>query len=183
VHAASEAAAVAHAVRRLGCRVDATHHPTENLSLAQGVAASRSAYLIEEGFGRLKGRALSLSPLLLHYDHRSVGLICLRTIALRVLVLMHYVVRRNLAHQGATLKGIYPGQFGRQTTRPTTDMMLRTFRGLRLSHVTRNGQPFDHVTPRNDGQQRILEWLEFPMAIFSKIAPPFSNTDFHSREM
>ena len=112
---------------------------------------------------------MSLSPLFLHYEHRIVGLICLLTIALRVLVLMQYVVRRNLAHQGATLKGIYPGQFGRQTTRPTTEMMLRTFRGLTLSQVTINGQTFDHVTPLNDVQQRILELLEFPMAIFSKI--------------
>ena len=183
VHAASDAAAVEHAVRRLGWRVYATNHTAEHLSLAQGVAAYRSEYLIEEGFGRLKGRSLSLSPLFLHYEHRIVGLICLLTIALRVLVLMQYVVRRNLAHQGATLKGIYPGQFGRQTTRPTTEMMLRTFRGLTLSQVTINGQTFDHVTPLNDVQQRILELLEFPMAIFSKIATQFSNTDFHSHEM
>ena len=66
VHSASDATAVAQAVRRLGWRVSATHHPAENLSLAQGVAAYRSAYLIEQGFGRLKGRSLSLSPLFLH---------------------------------------------------------------------------------------------------------------------
>jgi transposase len=142
-YAASDAAAVEHAVRRLGWRVYAMNHTAEHLSLAQGVAAYRSEYLIEEGFGHLKGRSLSLSPLFLHYEQRIVGLICLLTIALRVLVLMQYVVRRNLAHQGATLKGIYPGQFGRQTTRPTTEMMLRTFRGLTLSQVTINGQTFD----------------------------------------
>lgn len=183
VHAASDAAAVEHAVRRLAGRVYATNHTAEHLSLAQGGAAYRSEYLIAEGFGRLQGRALSLSPWLLHSEHRIVGLICLLTLALRVLVLMQYVVRRNRAHQGATRKGIYPGQFGRQTTRPTTAMMLRTFRGLTLSQVTINGPSFDHVTPLNDVQQRILELLEFPMAIFSKIATQFSNTDFHSHEM
>jgi len=183
VGAASDEVTRAYTVRRLGWRVYATNHTAEALSLAQGVAAYRSEYLSEQGFGRLKGGALSLSPLFLHYEHRIVGLICLLTIALRVLVLMQYVVRRNLAHQGATLKGIYPGQFGRQTTRPTTEMMLRTFRGLTLSQVTINGQTFDHVTPLNDVQQRILELLEFPMAIFSKIATQFSNTDFQSHEM
>ena len=96
---------------------------------------------------------------------------------------MPYVVRRNLAQQGATRKGIYPGPCGRQTTRPTTEVMLRTLRGLTLSHVTINGQTFDHVTPLNDVQQRILALLEFPMAIFSEIATQCSNTDFHSREM
>jgi transposase len=183
VHAASDAAAVAHAVRRLGWRVYATPHTAEPLRLAQGVAAYRSAYLIAEGFGRLPGRSLSLSPLFLPDAQRSVGLLCRLTIALRVLVLRPAVVRRNRAHQGATRKGISPGQFGRQTTRPTPDMMLRTLRGLTLSQVTINDQTVDHVTPRNDVQQRILELLEFPMAICSKIATQFSNTDFHSHEM
>lgn len=182
VHAVSAAAAVEHAVRRLGWRVYATNHTAEHLSLEQGVAAYRNEYLIEQGFGRLKGRSLSLSPLFLHYEHRIVGLICLLTIALRVLVLMQFVVRRNLAHQGATLKGIYPGQPGRHTTRPTTEMMLHTFHGLTLSQVTVNGHTFDHVTPLNDVQQRVLELLELPLAIFSRIAMQFPNTNFHSRE-
>jgi transposase len=182
VHAVSDTAAVEHAVRRLGWCVDATHHPAEHLSLEQGVAAYRSEYLIEQGFGRLKGRSLSLAPLFLHYAHRIVGLICLLTIALRVLVLRQCVVRRNLAHQGAPLKGLYPGQPGRQTTRPTAEMMLRTFHGLTLSQVTVNGHTFDHVTPLKDVQQRVLELLELPLAIFSRIAPQFPNTDFHSRE-
>ncbi len=96
VHAASEEAPLAHAVRRLGWRVYATNHTAEEMSLAQGVAAYRSEYLIEQGFGRLKGRALSLTPLFLQYEHRVVGLLCLLSIALRVLVLMQFVVRRNL---------------------------------------------------------------------------------------
>ena len=49
-----------------------------------------------QGFGRLKGGALSLSPLFLHYEHRIVGLIFLLSIALRVLVLMQFVARENL---------------------------------------------------------------------------------------
>jgi transposase len=76
------------------------------LPLAQGVAASRSAYLIEQGFGRLKGRSLSLPPLFLQDAHRVVGLLDLLSIALRVLVLMPCVVRRNLQQAGITLKGL-----------------------------------------------------------------------------
>ena len=95
--AASDEAALEQAVRRLGWRVYATNHTAEDLRLEQSVAAYRSEYLIEQGFGRLKGRSLSLSPLFLHYEHRIVGLICLLTVALRVLVLMQFVVRRNLA--------------------------------------------------------------------------------------
>ena len=54
VCAAREEGPLAQAVQRLGWRVYATNHTTEGLSLAQGVAAYRSEYLIEHGFGRMK---------------------------------------------------------------------------------------------------------------------------------
>src|SRR5207237_10415880 len=46
VCAASEEATLAHTVRRLGWRGEATHHPAAALSLAQAVAAYRHAALI-----------------------------------------------------------------------------------------------------------------------------------------
>jgi transposase len=162
VHGASDEATLAHAVRRLGWRVYVTNHTAEQLSLAQGVAAYRREYLIEQGFGRLKGHSLSLTPLFLRYDHRVVGLICLLSIALRVLVLMQFVVRRNLQQAAATLKGIYPGQPGRQTAKPTTEMMLQAFRGVTLSCIKIDGKLHDYLTPLNDVQKRILELMEVP---------------------
>ena len=139
VDAAGEEASLAHAVRRLGWRVYATNHTAEEVSLAQGVAAYRSEYLIAHGFGRLKGRSLSLTPLCLHDEQRVVALICLVSIALRVLVLRQFVVRRNLRQASATLKGIYPGQPGRQTAQPTTEMMLSALHGVTLSRLTIDG--------------------------------------------
>jgi transposase len=182
VSATSDEAALEQAVRRLGWRVYATNHTAEDLRLEQSVAAYRSAYLIEQGFGRLKGCSLSLSPLFLHDEHRIVGLLCLLTVALRVLVLMPFVARRNLQQQGTTLTGISPGQPGRQTLRPTTAMMLRPFRGVTLSSMTVNGQSFLHLTPLNDVQQRILALLDLPLETFSRIVTQLSNSEFHSRE-
>jgi transposase len=171
VRAASEEATLTHAMRRLGWRIYATNHPAEELSLAQGVAAYRSEYLIEQGFGRLKGRSLSLTPLLLQYEHRVVGLICLLSIALRVLVLMQFVVRRNLHQAGATLKGIYPGQPGRQTAQPTTEMMLLAFRGVTLSRIKIDGKLTDHLTPLNAVQKRILALMEVPVESYDGLVP------------
>jgi transposase len=162
VRGASDEATLAHAVRRLGWRVYVTNHTAEQLSLAQGVAAYRREYLIEQGFGRLKGHSLSLTPLFLRYDHRVVGLICLLSIALRVLVLRQFVVRRNLQQADATLKGIYPGQPGRQTAKPTTEMLLQAFRGVTLSRIKIDGKLHDYLTPLNDVQKRILELMEVP---------------------
>jgi transposase len=169
VQAASEEAPLADAVRRLGWRVYATNHTAEEMSLAQGVAAYRSEYLIEQGFGRLKGRALSLTPLFLQYEHRVVGLLYLLSIALRVLVVMQFVVRRNLQQAGTTLTGIYPGQPGRQTAQPTTEMMLSVFRGVTLSHIKIKGKLHEHLTPLNAVQKRVLALLEVPLESYDKL--------------
>src|SRR2546427_1193030 len=163
VSAASDEAALAHAARRLGWRVYATNHPAAALSLGQAVAAYRSEYLIEQGFGRLKGRSLSLTPLFLHDEQRIVGLICLLSIALRVLVLLQFVVRRHLQQAGATLKGIYPGQPGRQTAQPTTALLLQAFRGVTLSRIKIDGKLTYYLTPLNAVQKRILALMEVPL--------------------
>jgi transposase len=167
VSADENKAAIEQTARRLGWRVYATNHTAAELSLEQGVAAYRGEYVIEQGFGRLKGRSLSLAPLLLHFEHRIKGLIYLLTIGLRVLVLIQFIVRRNLQKEGATLKGIYPGQPGRQTVSPTTEMMLRSSRGLTLSRIIVDGEPHDHLTPLNKVQKRILELMELPLEIYS----------------
>ena len=166
VGAAPAEAPLAHAVRRLGWRVYATNHSAAEVSLAQGVAAYRSEYLIEQGFGRLKGRSLSLTPLFLHDEQRVVALICLLSIALRVLVLMQFVVRRHLQQRSATLKGIYPGQPGRRTAQPTTEMMLGALRGVTLSRITIDGNSLYHLTPLNVVQKRILILMEVPLEIY-----------------
>jgi len=167
VGAANAEAPLAHAVQRLGWRVYATNHPAEEVGLTQGVAAYRSEYLIEQGFGRLKGRSLSLTPLFLQYEYRIVGLLCLLSIALRVLVLIQFVVRRNLQKKGATLTGIYPGQPGRQTAKPTTEMMLSAFRGVTLSHIRIDGKLHACLTPLNGVQKRLLTLMEVPLESYN----------------
>ena len=106
---------------------------------------------------------MSLTPLFLQYDHRGVALVCLLNIALRVLVLMQFVVRRNLQQVGATLKGIYPGQPGRATAQPTTEMMLWALRGVTLSRIKIDGKLIYHLTPLNTVQKRILALMEVPL--------------------
>jgi transposase len=182
VEAGIDQVALEQAVRRLGWRVYATNHDRETMSLKQVVAAYRSEYLVEQGIRRLKGRALSLTPLYLRDEHRIVGLIFLLSIALRVLVLMQFVARENLKKEGTTLKGIYPGQPGRQTTLPTTEMMLCAFRGITLSRVTINGETYEHLTPLNPVQERIVELIRIPRETFSRLVPQLSKTDFHSHE-
>jgi len=118
------------AVRRLGWRIYSTNQALEQLSLEQAVLAYRSEYLVERSFGRLKGRPLSLRPMYLQRDDHATGLIRLLSIALRVLTLLEFVVRRGLAAEETTLSGLYASNPKRETARPTAERLLAAFKGL-----------------------------------------------------
>jgi len=165
--------ALKQALRRLGWRVYATNQDATGLPLKKAVWAYREQYLIEQCFGRVKGRPLSVTPFYLQYEHRTVGLILLLTIALRVLVLSQFVARRNLKEQDQRLSGIYAGQPGRQTDRPTTEMMIRAFRGITLSRFGVGGEAYWHLTPLSAAQKRILKLLGISPKVFSRLIPTF----------
>lgn len=173
-----EAEVLARTGRRLGWRVYATNQPAAELSLEQAVWAYREQYLVEQSFGRLKGCSLSLTPFYLAREERVVGLIQLLTIALRVLTLAQHGVREKLKEQGKTLTEIYAGQPGRQTARPTTEMLLRAFRGVTLSRITLHGETHWHITLLSDTQKRILKLLGLSSRLFAQLIPAIPKTVF-----
>ncbi|OLD84043.1 MAG: hypothetical protein AUF64_03070 [Chloroflexi bacterium 13_1_20CM_54_36] len=95
LHAAVDEQAVEAAIRRFGWRVYATNQAKEMLSLEQAVLVYREEYLVEHGFGRLKGKPESLSPMYVQSDRRAIGLVCLLSIGLRVLTLLEFGVRQR----------------------------------------------------------------------------------------
>lgn len=169
VTAEVDQAAVEEAVRRLGWRVYATNAPAGQLALTQAVLAYRSEYIIERGFGRLKGKPLSLTPMYLQRDDHATGLIRLLTIGLRVVTLLEFVVRRRLATEGSKLAGLYAGNPKRSTPRPTTELLLKAFQEITLTIIQEVDQTHRHLTPLTGLQQRILELLDFPFATYTKI--------------
>jgi transposase len=156
-------------VRRLGWRVYATDAPALRLPMAAVVPAYRDQYLIERDLGRLKGRPLSLTPLYLQKEAHIVGLIRLLTVALRVLCLVEFQVRRGLAAAGESLAGLYTGQPRRATDRPTTEALLRAFQEINLVVLPSGPGPPRHVTPLTPLQQRILALLELPADTYSRL--------------
>src|SRR5919201_100384 len=176
VNATVNEPALEQAVRRLGWRVYASNQAAHELPLAKAVHAYREQYVIEQGFGRRKGFPLSLTPFYLHYEHRIVGLILLLTIALRAMVLTQFVARENLKERGQKLAGLYAGQPGRQTDRPTTEMMLRAFRGVTLSGFTIEGETHWFLTSLSDTQKRILNLLGLSTRTFSTLIPAIRKT-------
>jgi transposase len=162
-------AAVEATVRRLGWRVYGTNQPVESLSLAQAVLAYRSAYQVERSFGRLKGRPLSLTPMYVQRDDHATGLIRLLSVALRVLTLLEFVGRCQLATEGAKLAGLYAGNPRRETDRPTAERLLEAFEGITLTIIEGQPQTLRHLTVLSPLQQRILELLGFSSELYTRL--------------
>ena len=175
LHVERDEAAIQRAQASLGWRVYATNAPVQQLPLARAILAYRQEYLVERSFGRLKGRPLSLSPMYLQIDQRATGLIRLLTIALRVLTLLEFVVRRRLAACKQTLAGLYAGNPKRSTARPTAEALLKAFKDVHLTIVRVGQHVHRHVTPLSDLQLGILALLDFPPGTYSKLTAVPAN--------
>lgn len=167
--------AVAEAIRWLGWRVYATNQPQDMLPLDKAILAYREEYLVERGFGRLKGKPLSLSPMYLQSDARATGLIRLLSIGLRMLTLIEHRARQRLAELKEKLTGLYAGNPKRATDRPTAETLLEAFKGIYLSVVVLGEQVLYHITPLSDVQARILSLLDFPVDIYTQLVSGFQK--------
>jgi transposase len=175
VNPAIDDVALGLAIEKLGWRVYGANQPSEQLSLEQAVLAYRDEYIIERGFGRFKGRPLSLSPLYLQRDDHVTGLIRLLSIGLRVLTLIEFVVRRHLNEQQTTLQGLYAGNPKRATARPTSELLLESFEDITLTFIHTLNQTQGHLTPLLEVQKRILYLLDFSVSIYTRLCTNFEK--------
>ena len=169
LHSEVDQAAVSAATRRLGWRVYVSNHPEQTLTLEQAVLAYREEYLVERGFGRLKGKPLSLAPMYVQSDQRATGLIYLLSVALRILTILEGRCRQRLADQHESLPGLYAGNPKRTTSRPTAEALLQAFRLIHLSVVTLGQQAHRHLTPLSELQLRILGLLDVSPVIYGRL--------------
>ena len=176
-----DASAVAAAQQRLGWRVYATNQPSPSLAVA--IKAYRGQYVIEGQFGRFKGRALSLTPLFLQSDERVTGLIRLLSLALRVLILVEFVVRRALAKTEGQIAGLYPWQASRTTATPTAELILRAFRGISLTVIEVAGQVRAFLSPLSRLQERLLELLGGSTDLYERLVEHFQEPTLNLSEL
>jgi transposase len=154
----------------MGWRLYVLNAPVEQLSLTKAVLAYRGAPIIERGFSRLKGRPLGLRPVYLQREDHLKGLVRLLSLALRLLTLTEFVVRRTLETENKGLAGLYPGNPKQQTHRPTTERLLAVFKDITLSLVQLSGQTIVHITPLTPLQCHILKLLDLPISIYTDLA-------------
>lgn len=161
--------------RLMGWRAYATNAPEEQLSLSKAVDVYRDAYLHEHGYSRLKGKPLSLTPMYLHKDDQITGLIRLLSLALRVLTLIEFVVRKRVAEEGGYLTGVYAGNRNRKTKTPRAETLLEVFKGIILTIIHTGEKKWVHLKPLTATQKRILQLLGMTQDVYTSLVPEFSK--------
>jgi transposase len=143
------------------------------LGLPQVVWAYRGQYRIEDDWSRLKGRSLGLTPVYLQDEERIGGLVYLLSLALRVLTLVEWVARERLRRQGARLQGVYAGQPGRKTDRPSAELLLGVMKTISISVVEVRGRVHALLSPLTEVQKRLLELWDLPPDLYEKVVHGF----------
>jgi transposase len=174
--------AMAELVSTLGWRAYASNAPQERLSFEQAVQEYRHEYHIERGFGRLKGAPLSIAPMFVQREDQVIGLTRLLSVAVRILTLLEFVVRRALKQQGATLTGLYKENPRKATATPTAERLLQAFVPITLTQVHLPQQVVCHVTPLTAVQQQILALWGFPPDLYASLARGIPQIAFPLRE-
>jgi len=167
--------AIAERKEAMGWRVyltngEAQGHP---LGAETVIAAYYGQYRVEQGFRRMKGRPVGITPLYVHTDAHRVGLVHLFSLALRVLTALEYQVRKALQQRGEVLRGLYEGNPKRATHKPTGERLLKAFRGVNLSKVKVGKRTYHHLSPLSETQKAILRLLGFSEQVYTKLAVDF----------
>jgi transposase len=154
----------------LGWRAYATNALQQDLTLHEAVLVYRDEWSIERGFHRLKGVPLSLNPLFVKRDDQIIGLTHLLTIAVRLLTLIEFVVRRALAHNQEQLVGLHAENPKKPSATPTSERLLQSFSKITLTIIEFPDRIVRHVTPLTTLQVRILELLGLSPNIYRSLA-------------
>jgi transposase len=166
--------------REMGWQVYATN--AAGMALAQVVWAYRGQYRIEDDWSRLKGRSLGLVPMYLTDERRMQGLVYLLSLALRLLSLLEWVVRERLREDGAKLQGVYAGQPGRKTDRPSAELLLGAMKTISVSVVEAHGQLHALLSPLTEVQKRLLDLWDLPVDLYEKVASGFPRPPTNTSE-
>jgi transposase len=166
--------------REMGWQVYGTNAVA--LALPSVVWAYRGQYRIEDDWSRLKGRSLGLTPLYLQDEGRIQGLVYLLSVALRVLSLVEWEARERLRKEKTKLRGVYDGQPGRQTARPSAELLLRVMRAISVSVVEVNGQVHVLLSPLTQVQERLLDLWGLPTNLYDQVARGFPKPPSYTSE-
>lgn len=167
--------AIAKHVATLGWRAYGTNAPQTRLSFENAVLEYRNEFRIERVFGRFKGEQLAIAPLFVKRDDQVVGLTRLLSLAVRVLTLMEFVVRRALAEQQRVLAGLYLDSSRKTTAKPTAERLLRVFSHIKLVTLSLPDKVVYQVTNFSPIHQEIIDVLGLPPDLYTSLNQTLSR--------
>ena len=94
----------------------------------------------------------------------------LLSLAIRLLTLIEFVVRRGLKQAQATLVGLYSQNPKQTTATPTTERLLQAFTNINLTIIQFPDRILRHVTPLTALQVQILELLGLSPDVYRSLA-------------
>ena len=99
----------------------------------------------------------------------------LLSIGLRLLTLVEFQVKRALEVDKSKLEGIYAGNPRRATAQPTTERLLVSFKEITIIFIAVGTEIYTELTTLNPLQQKILQLLNFPSDIYTRLS---SQSDY-----
>jgi transposase len=174
--------AIANQQRTFGWRAYATNAPLTHLPFTNAVLTYRHQYLVENDFGLLKAAPLSIAPLYVKRDDQIAGLTHLLILAVRLLTLIEFVVRRQLHANQEELTGLFPQNPRQSTAKPTVKRLLSAFNHIFLTTIDFPDRVLRHLTPLTPLQTRILELLGLSPEAYLALASEIPKTAFPLRE-
>ena len=106
------------------------------------------------------------------------------SLALRLLILVEFVVRRQLDKAQGKVAGLYPGQATRATASPTAELILRAFQGISLTTVVEiAGQVRALLSPLSNLHQRLLELLGLSADTYVRLVRHFLKPALNLSEL
>ena len=167
--------AIATAKQLAGWRLFVTNATAKQLPLAEAVKHYRGQWQPEHGFQRLKSGVVSALPIYVQDETRIRGLMLVLGIALRVLTLVEFVVRRNLSKEQEGVAGLYDGNPKRLSKRPTTERIFTAFQNLTLYCHHLENQVVYQLTPLSALQKQLLALMGVPETIYRPPEPQASG--------
>ena len=154
---------------QLGWRVYATNISKQQLSTIQAVLCYRQEYKIEHKFNQLLNKVTALMPVFLKKDSRIVALTKLLLFALKFVSTTQQQIRKQIQGTGKYLKELFPGNPGRKTDKPTTEMILAAFKDISLVILPAEDSFQVKLAKMKPIQLKILELLGFQPTLYQEL--------------
>jgi len=106
-------------------------------------------------------------------DRRATGLVRLLSVGLRILTLLEFRARQQLAERQESLPGVDAGTPKRSTSRPTAEALLKAFEHLHWSVVTLGQHRHCHITPLSEVQKHIVALWDLSPTLYDRLTSAF----------